>query len=225
VIAYHPKLVAVLLSLAVVVPLAGRAAAAEPKAPDLAELREAVAAADRRGENVRDIRDALAAFEKALAKGIKPPGPDAPPELAALREAVELALRKGENVDAVSRELGLVEKAVTGRAFERPRPAPVAQADPVRPFPPRRGGGGGVVISGANLPATSITISGGTFTVRVKQDDVTYTLTGPTGAPELKTITIRDGDKTIEADDPQKVPEKYRPIAEKMFKMVSRNNR
>src|SRR5437868_1532201 len=109
--------------------LACSAFAADAKAPDLSDLREAVATADRKGENVEAIRTALTAFEKAMAKGaVKPDA--APPELTALREAVEMATRKGENVEAIAKELGRVEKALTGREYERPRPVVPKPVEP-----------------------------------------------------------------------------------------------
>lgn len=99
--------------------------AQEGKAPDLADLRDAVKAADKRGENVDEVARALAALEQALAKGVAGgPGKPAPPELVALRDAVDAAARKGENVEAIRKELEAVEKAITGQALARPKPAP-----------------------------------------------------------------------------------------------------
>ena len=220
--------------------IACSARAADPKAPDLSDLREAVAAADKRGENVGAIREALTALEKALAKGAIKPGAEAPPaELTALRAAVELALRKGESVGAVSKELGLVEKALTGREYERPRQEVKAEPEPAlpqpQPFRPRPGfggpggefgrrPGGGVVISGvgAGFNSTSVTISGGNFTIKARQGEVTYEITGQTNGTEAPKILIRDGEKKIETDDLKKVPEDYRASAEKLLKSVTR---
>jgi hypothetical protein len=209
--------------------LAVSARAADPKAPDLSDLREAVATADKRGENVGAIREALAAFEKAMAKGAIKPEAEAPPaELTALREAVELTARKGENVAAISKALGQIEKAVTGREYERPKVAEARpEAEPALPPPVRRpdfGRRGGIVISGvgAGFNSTSVTISGGNFTIKARQGDVTYEITGQTNGTEAPKILIRDGDKKIETDDLKKVPEDYRASAEKLLKSVTR---
>lgn len=215
--------------------LACAPAAAQPPAPDLSDLRDAIAAADKKGENVGAIREAFGAFSKALGKSFKPGEPSA--ELTALRDAVEMALKKGENVEAIGRELGKVEKAVTGREYERPKPPEPAKEPefqpPVRPgmgrpgfgrdgFPPRRGG---VVIGppGAGMGSTQITISGGNFVVKAKQNDVTYEITGAVAGDAPPKIVIRDGEKKpIEADDVKKVPEEYRPTVEKLLGSVRR---
>lgn len=215
--------------------LACAPAAAQPQAPDLSDLRDAITAADKKGENVGAIREAFTAFSKALAKSGFKPG-EAPPELTALRDAVEMALKKGENVEAVGRELGKVEKAVSGREYERPKPPEPAKEPefqpPVRPgmgrpgfgrdgFPPRRGG---IVIgTPAGMSSTQITISGGNFTVKAKQNDVTYEITGATAGDDPPKIVIRDGEKKpIEADDVKKVPEEYRPTVEKLLGSIRR---
>jgi hypothetical protein len=217
------------------------ARAADPKAPDLSDLREALTTADKRGENVGAIREALTAFEKAMAKGAIKPGAEAAPapaELTALRQAVELAARKGEDVAAISKALGQIEKAVTGREYERPKPEVKPEPEPAlpqpQPFRPRPGFGGpggdfgrrpgGVVISGvgAGFNSTSVTISGGNFTIKATQGDVTYEITGQTNGTEAPKILIRDGEKKIETDDLKKVPEAYRASAEKLLKSVTR---
>jgi hypothetical protein len=230
VIARH--LFAVAVAGAALLAHAGQARADESKgrAPDLTALKDAVAAANKRGENVEAIREALAAFEKALAKGAAKPG-EAPPELAALREAVETAARKGENVAAISTELGAVEKALTGRAYERPKPPeprPEPAPERVMPaFPQRRPPGGfggrGVIGPGAGFNSTSVTIVNGVFTVKAKQGDVTYVVTGSTNGTEPTKITIEDGQKKIEADDVKKVPEQYQPTVERLLKIVTVN--
>jgi hypothetical protein len=218
---FHRMLVAVVGTALLACPVG----AGEPKAADLSGLREAVATADKRGENVCAIREALTAFEKALAKGTLKAGASVP-ELVALRAAVELTAKKGENVEAVSKELGLIEKALTGREYERPKPPepkpePVS---PVRPFPPRPGGGAGIVIGPVNgFNARSITISGGNYTIKARQGDVSYEITGQLGAAEDPKIVIRDGDKkAIEVEDLKKVPEDYRPAVERLLKSISR---
>lgn len=210
--------------------LACAPAAAQPPAPDLSDLRDAIAAADKKGENVGAIREAFVAFQKALATGFKPG--EAPPELTALRDAVETALKKGENVAAVGRELGKVERAVTGREYERPKPPdPPKEPEfqpPVRPglgrngFPPRRGG---IVIGGigAGMSSTQITISGNSFTVKARLNDVAYEITGVTAGDDPPKIVIRDGDKKpVETDDVKKVPEEYRPTVEKLLGSIRR---
>jgi hypothetical protein len=224
-----------LLALVGAVLLIGPVRAAD--APDLTALRDAVAAADKRGENVGAIREALAAFEKAAAKGAIKPGADAASaELAALREAVELAARKGEDVAAISKELGQVEKALTGREYERSKPPqPKAEPEPALPNPPpfrpRPGFGGpgggfgrrpvGVEVNTAGFNSTSVTISNGDFTIKARQGEVTYEITGQMNGPAPK-IVIRDGDKKIETDDLKKVPDDYRPAAEKLLKSLNR---
>jgi hypothetical protein len=224
-----PALAGLLLS-------AAGASADEPKAKpapvNLDELKYAVAAAQKRGDNVDAVAAALPAFEKALAKAAAKPG-EAPPELAALREAVEAAFKKGENVGAISKELGRVEKALTGKEYERPRaPEPVVEPEPVpRPVPPfrpgmRRGGfgGGRIVIGGAggNFNMTSVTVTNGNFTIRARKGDVNYTITGQAGAKEGPKVVVRDGEKTVEAEDVKKLPEKYRPAVEELLKLVNR---
>jgi hypothetical protein len=206
---------------------AGRAGAAD-KAPDLSDLRDAIDSAAKRGNNVDDVRKAFEAFEKSLAKGFTAPKAGAPgptpPELAALREAVEMAAKKGENVEEVAKELGLIEKAVTGREYERPKPPPPPK--PPEP-PPFRGGRPGVVIGGGrgivvNGNFSSITITNGSVTLKARQDNVTYAITGQIGAEglEVERIVITDGDKATEYKDVKKVPEQYRPTVEQLLKNI-----
>lgn len=209
-----------------------RAARPDDAKPDLSDLRDAVGAAAKRGENVDSIQSALAALEKALAKGAAKKD-EAPPELTALREAVESAAKKGENVAQISKELGLIEKALTGREYVRPK-----VEEPVPEFPRRGGGFGGpgfgppgggfggrgrVVIGGAEgFNTTAVTVSNGNFVIRARLNDVTFTVTGTTDAPNDAKVTIKDGDKTIEAESLKKVPEEHRPAVEKLLKMVNR---
>jgi hypothetical protein len=182
--------------------------------------------AGKRGDNVVAIREALTAFEKTLGKSTLKAG-EAPPELTALRDAVEMAARKGENVEAISKELGRIEKALTGREYARPKP-PEPKPDPEPQFPPRRGGviiggNGGVVIGrGGRFNATSVSIVNGNFTIRARQGNVNYVITGSTNGTEAPKITIQDGAKKIETDDLTKVPEDYRPATERLLKMVNR---
>src|SRR6188472_2841431 len=66
----------------------------EPKATELADLRDAVTAASKRGDNVDEIAKSLDALDKLLAKGWKPEAgkkTDPPAELTAVRNAVEAA--------------------------------------------------------------------------------------------------------------------------------------
>lgn len=114
----------------------------EPKAVDLADLRDAVKAADKRGENVDEVVKALDALDKALAKGLKPGGGKTPAELTALRQAVEAAARKGENVEEITKHLEAVEKQLVGRVLSAPKPVTPPLGDPKanprpspRPFP------------------------------------------------------------------------------------------
>ena len=213
------------------------ARAEEPKAAkvNLDELKYALAIADKRGDNVGAIRDALTAFEKALSKGAIKPG-EAPPELKTLRDAVEAAAKKGENVAAISKELGAIEKLLTGSAYVRPAP-PEPKYEPEPMFPPRRGGGfggnrivigggkaggGGIVINGnGGFNATSITISNGAFTIKARNGEVLYTVSGSTTGTDTK-ITIKDGDKTTEYTDVKKVPEEHRPAVERLLGMIER---
>ena len=212
---------------------AGRGTAAEPQAPDLTELKDAVTAADKRGDNVEAIRDALTAFEKAVTKGnAAKPGATAPPELTALRDAVEAAGRKGENVAEISKQLGLIEKALTGRAYERPKPPPPPPEPALPKFNPRREGfgrggrggfGGRIVIGNAgNGNSMSVVITNGDFTIRAKQGVVSYLITGQSGAngAEVAKIHITDGEKKIEATELKKVPDAYRPTVERLLKSV-----
>jgi hypothetical protein len=204
---------------------------------NLDELKYAVKVADKRGDNVEPIREALAAFEKSLAKSATKPG-ETPPELTALREAVETAARKGENVAAISKELGAIEKALTGSAYVRPKP-PEPQPEPEPTFPRRGGfnGRGGVVVGGGNgritinggmnggngaLNTTLITISNNQFTIKARQGDVTFIVTGSINGTEAPKITIQDGDKKTETDDLKKVPEAHRPTVERLLGMVQR---
>src|SRR5262245_54372654 len=94
----------------------------EPKAADLADLRDAVKAADKRGENVDEVSKALDVLEKAVAKGLKLEAGKVPAELTALRQAVEAAARKGENVEEVARQLEAVEMKLVGRVLTAPKP-------------------------------------------------------------------------------------------------------
>jgi hypothetical protein len=144
-----------------------------------------------------------------------------------------LTAKKGENVEAVGKELGRVEKALTGREYERPK-VPEPQLEPVPPLlRPGRGGfggggggrfgGGGRVMGGGNADgfnATSITASSnGNYVINARKGDVSYTIAGQ--ANGLK-ITIKDGDKATETDDPKKVPEEYRSAVETLLKMVNK---
>jgi serine protease Do len=110
----------------------------ESKAPDLADLREAVNAAAKRGENVGEIRRALDALEKSLAKGWTAPASgktvDPPSELVVLRETVEAAARKGENVEEIRKQLDIVEKTLTGKVLVKPKLLPPVV--PPQPEPP-----------------------------------------------------------------------------------------
>jgi len=211
-------------------------AAAQP-APDLSDLRDAIAAADKKGENVGAIREAFAALQKALAKGVKPG--EAPPELQGLRDAVEMTAKKGENVELIGKELGKVEKALTGREYERPKPPePPKMVEPeFQPpmrrfggaglpgggFPPPRRGVGMVGPLGPGVSSTQITISGDNFAVKARHNDVTYEISGTVKGEDPPKIVIRDGEKKpIEADDLKKVPEEYRPTVEKLLGSVRR---
>jgi hypothetical protein len=231
------------------------AAAQGAKAPDLSNLRDAVAAASKRGANLDEVARALDALEKALAKGFTPPKAGAtaapPPELVALREAVETAGRKGERVDAVRKELDAVEIAMTGKAYERPRP--VALPDPSPRFEPqpnfggRRGGvvirggeganvvirgGGNVTIRGMQLGggrggnSTTITLSGTEFTIKSSQDALTYLIQGAIGdsGPIIDKVTITDGDKKpVEVKSLKDVPEQHKPAVERLLKSIGRD--
>ena len=117
--------------------------AQDAKAPDLANLRDAVQAAAKRGNNVDEIAKAVDALGKTLSKGWTAPKPgatvEAPPELVAVRDAVETAARKGEKVDAIRTELEAVEKAMIGKNLTPPKPAPAPELPTpprVAPFPP-----------------------------------------------------------------------------------------
>jgi hypothetical protein len=202
------------------------------KKVDIEDLRDAIAAADKRGENVSTIREKFTAFEKALAKGFTagPPGAPAPTpaELAELRDAVEMAAKKGENVEPIAKELGAIERAIVGREFERPKP-PVPEPMRPLPVPPRRGGfvigGNGPVVIGSGaggFNATSVVISGGTFTIKARKGDVSFTVTGTADPSIAPTITIVDGDKKTETDDLKKVPEEHRGSVERLLKMIGR---
>ncbi|MBY0455841.1 MAG: hypothetical protein K2V38_00735, partial [Gemmataceae bacterium] len=154
--------------------------------------------------------EALSAFEKALAKNTR--SGESVPELTALRAAVEAAAKKGENVEAVARELALIEKAVTGKAYERPKPAE-PQADPLPPSRrPIRGGGVVVIGGGGN----------GAFTIKSRRGDVTYIVIGALDGDGAMKITIKDGDKTVEAEDVKKVPDDYRPEVERLLKTIGK---
>jgi hypothetical protein len=211
-------------------------ACAEPKASpvSLEDLKYAVTKAQERGENVSTIAEAVKTLEKALAKFAGKPG-EAPPELTALRDTVEAVARKGENVEAISKELGRIEKALTGQAYERPKP-PEPKLDP---DPPLRGGrgvgingnrvviGGGfngrITINGAggNFNATSITIVNGTFTIKARQGEVTYTVSGEMNADAVK-IVVETGEKKIEAEDIKKLPQEHRPAVEELLRMITK---
>lgn len=109
------------------------ARAADPKAVDLAPLRDAVETAAKRGENVGDIRSALDALEKVAPTAA---AGRVPRELQAVRDAVDAAARKGENVERIAQELAKVETAVAGRVLApvRPEPKPEPRPQP-RPEP------------------------------------------------------------------------------------------
>jgi hypothetical protein len=204
--------------------------AADPKALDLTDLRDAVAAADKHGENVQTVLEALKAFEKAVASGAIKPGPAAP-ELVALRDAVEATAKKGENVEAIGKELGLVEKALTGKEYERPKPAaPVVEPEPVpSPMPARPGFGrrGGFAIDrqAPGINSTSVTVVNGNYTITARRGDVSYEITGQAGGTEAPKIVIRDGAKKIETDDLKKVPEDYLPTVERLIASVQNPKR
>jgi hypothetical protein len=112
----------------------------EPKAADLADLRDAVKAANKRGDNVDEVEKALDALEKAMTKDFKVDAKNPPSELTALRNAVEAAGRKGENVDDIRKQLDAVEMKLLGRVLVAPKPAAPLLGDPppARPNPPAR---------------------------------------------------------------------------------------
>ncbi len=107
----------------------------EPKAADLADLRDAIKAADKRGDNVDEVAKALDALDKALAKGLKPEAGKTPAELTALRQAVEAAARKGENVEEITKQLEAVEMKLVGRVLTAPKPVTPPLGDAVKPKP------------------------------------------------------------------------------------------
>jgi hypothetical protein len=197
---------------------------------------------------VDEVAKALGSLAKAL-KGFTPPKPEATPtplpELVALRDAVEAAGKKGENVDAIRAELDGVERALTGKAFERPKPVPV-ELPPTPPQPNfnRRGGiviqggggnvvirgGGGVVIrnmqiGGRGGNSTSITLNGNEFTIKSAADGVAYAIQGAVGddGPILDRVTITDGDKKpVEFKTLKDVPKEHQPAVERLLKSISR---
>ena len=134
------------------------ARAADPKAVDLAPLRDAVETAAKKGENVGDIRSALEALEKAAPTAA---AGRVPRELQAVRDAVEAAARKGENVERIAQELAKVETAVAGRVLapvkpepkpEPPQRLPRPEANPFEflPFPPNGNIAGGIDVATFN---------------------------------------------------------------------------
>lgn len=133
------------------------ARAADPKAVDLAALRDAVETAAKKGENVGDIRSALEALEKAAPTAA---AGRVPRELQAVRDAVEAAARKGENVERVAQELAKVETAVAGRVLApvkpepkpEPRPQPRPEPNPfdLLPLPNVNIAGGGIDVATFN---------------------------------------------------------------------------
>ena len=196
----------------------------EVRPPDLSELQLRRHNGGQEGrERRRDSRGADAPSRRRWRMARQ--AGEAPPELAALRDAVETAAKKGENVEAIAKELGLIEKALTGREYERPKPPPPPKLSRCAPFPQR---GGGVRIGGGG--GLVIGPGGGGFNAHVRhhlrrhvhrsrraQGDVTYLLTGSTNGTEAPKIMIQDGEKKIETDDLKKVPEEYRPAAERLL--------
>src|SRR5262249_16901162 len=83
--------------------------------------------------------------------------------------------------------------------------------------------GGGVVIGPANgFNTRSITISNGNFTIKARQGDVTFEITGQINGTDATKFVITDGEKKIEVEDLKKVPEDYRPAAERLLGSIRR---
>ena len=83
-------------------------------------------------------------------------------------------------------------------------------------------GKGRVIVDGGNFNSTSITISNGEYTIKARQGDVTYFVSGDLNGAGKEKFAIQEGEKKNEYEDIKKVPEKHRAALEELVKMVSK---
>jgi serine protease Do len=123
-----------------------------------------------------------------------------------------LVMRKGKKVEIKGIELPDVPRAIV-------RPVPIEVLPPLLELnkpAPRPGGRG--AIEGRN--PVSYTVANGQLTIKAVQDGVNYAIVGqPDGNDiEVSKIIVTDGDKKIEVEKLDKVPEQYRQVVERLLK-------
>lgn len=127
-----------------------------------------------------------------------------------------LVMRKGKKV-----EIKGIELPDAPRAIDRPIPFGGLPVPDFRPVPDLGGPGVGNVegrLRGAN--SVSYSVINGQLTINATQDNVIYVIQGQRNGDETEVtrIVVTDGDKMLEAEKLDKVPEKYRPIVERLLK-------
>lgn len=143
-----------------------------------------------------------------------------------------VVMRKGKKVEIKGIELPDVPRAINRNGpFEGMPPLPdLRPAAPMLPLPPLgpvpnpnpRGKGAGDANNERIQTGNSVAYSviNGQLTIKAFQDGVIYIITGQRDGAEtdVSKIVIRDGDKKIEAEKVDKVPEQYRPVVERLLK-------
>jgi hypothetical protein len=146
-----------------------------------------------------------------------------------------VVLRKGKKVELKGIDLPEQPRVVPPRLDVRPLPVPVFPNPNTLPdLGPKPGvlpgGGDGLPVPNVKpLPVpgggfgngnAAYSVTNGEFTIKANQDGVNYVITGKQEGAErtVGKVTITDGDKTVEAEKLDKVPEQYRPTVEKLLK-------
>jgi len=125
-------------------------------------------------------------------------------------------MRKGKKV-----EIKGIELPDAPRAIERPIPFGGLPLPEFKLAPDLGGPGIGNFdgrLQGGN--SVSYSVINGQLTIKAVQDNVTYVIQGQRngGETEVRRIVITDGEKMFDAEKLDKVPEKYRPVVERLLK-------
>jgi serine protease Do len=144
-----------------------------------------------------------------------------------------VVLRKGKKVELKGIELPEQPRVAPPRLDVRPLPVPAfPNADTLPDLGPKPGvlpgfGDGLPVPNPKAFPggfgngnSVTYSVNNGEFTIKANQGGVNYVITGTQEGQDrtISKVTITDGDKTVEAEKLDKVPEQYRPTVEKLLK-------